>query len=860
MKVIIKRSLLVSSALVSAGLWGQAAYAQAKDSPDTASSGLEEIVVTAQKREQSIQDVPVAVTALSPDTLQVNRVQTVMDLNGLAPGLLARVNAGSTGTPSYTMRGIFASSADPAQDRQVATYIDGVYVGGIRGAVFDLPDIQRIEILRGPQGTLFGRNATVGAVSISTREPYGELKVRAEASAGTHDSRRFRLTVDTPQIGIFSAFATYVHDERRGDVRNVGGGIPLDFTSPLHNLIGKTTSPRWLGSKNAESVFAAVKAEPNDSLKVVYKFDWTHNKNTPDARVPLFNGPLLGGVIALQGGDTTYGGYVMPANPQANKRPDTVNNAFSTPGFNKAMGHNVTINYQATDNLSFKSVTSWRTASALGISSVMGVDGLTVTPGVIAFLPTFPIPVPGLGTVNLPFYTPARAGQLIEGYTGVNYGKYRQFSSELQANYNSQLVTVTAGALYYKSRELSSGLPGSPTNFGLLIALGGIPQAIGAFLTPGGNFAGTVFSQNLSYNTNAPYLLGNVQEKRQTTKSMAAYAQAEIHITPELDVVIGGRVTRDEKSQTFVQGGTYSAAANAIVGTSSITTPFKKTKPTYSVGVNYKVTPDTLVYGKFSTAYLSGGASGPLTFLPETVKSWEAGLKAEFLDRRVRLNLAVYNAKYQNTQSAQGGSNVTSPACGTTGLPVSCSAYGVVVISNGPVRARGFEAELTVAPAEGLTFGGSLAYTDTKWLNPSVLITGGRPVLPSGIPKWMGGVNGQYVSPELSDGSTVLVRLDANYQGKYRGSPFTDVATNTTGGQTTPGQLPYVFTRARWLLNGRIALRDVDMGPVKAEVGLWGRNLTNNKDAVYSLIFGALNVNASYQQARTLGMDVIVNF
>ncbi|KHK89855.1 hypothetical protein LK12_18270 [Novosphingobium malaysiense] len=637
-----------------------------------------------------------------------------------------------------------------------------------------------------------------------------------------------------------------MHDERRGDIRNLGAGTPLDFTSPFHNIIGKTKSPNWLGSKDANSVFAAVKMEPNDSFNLTYKFDWTKNDSTPEARVPLWNGALLSGLVALQAGDTTYGGYYQPPASSSPKRPDAVNNAFAAPGYNKSMGHVITANWQATDSIAVKNITAWRTASALGISSIMGVDGLTVTPAVIAYLGSITL-APGF---TVPAYNASQAGQLIDGYVGVNYGKYSQFSDELQVTYRSRLLTLTAGALYFKSHELASGLPGSPTNFGVLVGLGALAQ---------GNFP--VYLSNLSYDTTSPFLLGNVQEKHQTTQSMAVYTQAEFHLTPKLDAVLGGRITRDKKTQTFVEGGTYDPVSQTVVGASSVTTPFKKTKPSYSIGLNYKLDYSVMVYGKYSTAYLSGGASGPLVFQPETVSSWEAGLKSDWFNHHLRFNLALYTAKYKNLQSAQSGSNVIDAACGTTGDPVSCSAYGVVVISNGNVRSRGFEAEATVAPAAGLTIGGSLAYNDTKWLNPSPQITdGGRPVAPTALPKWMAGVNAQYITPPLFGDASMLFRIDANYQGKYRNSPFLDLATHPADTASDPAQATWEYTASRWILNGRVALRDIEVGPLDAELAVWARNLTNNKDASYMLMFGAQNVNASFQQARTIGVDFIVNY
>ncbi|MDG2003771.1 MAG: TonB-dependent receptor plug domain-containing protein, partial [Novosphingobium sp.] len=168
------------------------------------------IIVTAQKREQNVQDVPIAVTALGEDALVANRVTDITNLTGLAPGLMSRANAGALGSPNIVMRGVSASASQPSQDRQISIYLDGVYLGGQRGVIFDLPDVERIEVLRGPQGTLFGRNATAGAISVVTRDPKGEAGFTQSVTVGNYAQLRTRTTLDTPQFGPFSAFVTYV--------------------------------------------------------------------------------------------------------------------------------------------------------------------------------------------------------------------------------------------------------------------------------------------------------------------------------------------------------------------------------------------------------------------------------------------------------------------------------------------------------------------------------------------------------------------------------------------------------------------------------------------------------------------------
>jgi len=810
------------------------APAQAQDAD--ASSGVGEIIVTAQKREQRLQDVPVAVTAVGQEALQVNRVINVMDLNGLAPGLAARQNAGSLGSPSYTMRGVYASASVPAQDRQISSYIDGVYIGGTRGAVFDLPDLERVEVLRGPQGTLFGRNATAGAVSIITRDPSGELGFRQEVTVGNYSQLRTRTTVETPQMGIFSAYLTYVHDERRGDTRNLGAGTTFDRTASVTG-IGVTKSPKWLGSRNSENIFAALKLTPSDSFSITYKFDRARTDNTPEARAATvinsadFVGGLLAAVYAAQpAGGGSFGPVTLNT---GNKRPKEVNNAWTMPGYVRSSGHNLTMNWQATDSLSFKNVASYREAKALGISTIFGLSGLQFSAGSVLPYAQFAA-ISYLAGQGVNVADPANAalvggtigafagnfapqvGRYFAAYEGQSYGKYWQVSDELQANYTSDFLTLTVGGIWFHSNELSSGVPNMAPN----VAFTPVPSVLP---------------------------LGNVQATRQVTTSIAAYAQGEFHITPQLDLVAGARITKDDKDNKFTFGGTYSTALGAVTGASVTRRTFKKTKPTFSVGLNYKVNDDVLVYGKFSTAYLSGGSAGPLSFKPETVASWEGGVKSEWLDRRLRFNLALYQATYKHSQAAQSGQNVFING-------QSLGQYGVVVVDNGTIKAKGFELEVVAAPVEGLSIGGSFSLSDVDWKSPSVLITQGRPIRPSGISKYMAAVNAQYVTQPLIGDATMLFRIDGNYSSKYASSPFTDLATKT------PLLAPYNKVPARWIWNGRMALRDVPVGPLKGEIGLWGRNLTNNKDIIYSLIFGSISHNGSYQPARTWGVDFIVKY
>jgi iron complex outermembrane recepter protein len=191
--------------------------------PQDVGAKVTDIIVTAQKREQRLQDVPVAVTALGSATLDQIKFHAVEDLTGVSPGLSVRPGQGGAQIPAFTMRGIYGFNTIGA-DQGVALYIDGVYVNSAVGANFDLADIERIEVLRGPQGTLFGRNSIGGAISVITRNPSGKFDFKQQLTYGNYGQFESKTRVDLPRLGPIAASLTYLHNERRGDMQNLGAG------------------------------------------------------------------------------------------------------------------------------------------------------------------------------------------------------------------------------------------------------------------------------------------------------------------------------------------------------------------------------------------------------------------------------------------------------------------------------------------------------------------------------------------------------------------------------------------------------------------------------------------------------------
>ena len=801
---IARSILLATTALAAAGL--ASAPAMAAEEEDT-EGGLGIITVTAQKREQSVQDVPIAVTALSGDTLQANRVVDVTDLSGLAPGVTVRTAAGGSKLPSFTIRGAVSYGVVPGSDKEVSIYLDGVYLSNPRGSIFELPDVERIEMLRGPQGTLFGRNATAGAVSIYTREPNGEFGVRATGTVGNRDHYRVHVGVDLPQFGPFSAYVSYVHNEKRGDIRNLNAGQAWDRTAAATRQVAKIQrSPKWLGSKNADSWFLAVKFESGD-FKTVYRYDDMQADDTPEGTSFLGYNQNLGTLSNFLGAlfsSQTANGFPAVLFATDGLRPKAVNNSFSIPVYQTVSGHSLTSTYVISDRLTAKNIFAYRKSYLFATSAIDGFSGLTITPQAAPLLglPAFLVGSPFVGIASQP------------------ESRSQQTSDELQLNYESDFLTATVGASWFMSRDwtnehrMQSSVSFSPV-----------------FLS--------TFTQR------------GIGETYNKAVSVAAFGQFEFHVTSQIDVILGGRITRDKKTGYFLFGPNPATLRN-------IPFSYKKSKPTFLVGVNYKPTDDILVYAKYSTGFVSGGTVAGIPFAPETVTSWEAGIKAEMLNRKLRANLALFRARYKHVQTAQAAFNFVAQITAITGDPTRAASIGTFVADQGgPVTATGFEFDLTAAPLDGLTMGGSLSYTKTTFKAVSAILisANGGDYQPTFRPKWTAGLWAQYDTPPIGAGDAYIsARVDANWQStiSLRQNPALPAYATFAKGISQ--------IKAYWMVNGRIALKDIELGGVKTTLAVWGKNLTDTREKTFALNLAQIFASANFVPARSYGIDFTIEF
>jgi iron complex outermembrane receptor protein len=777
---------------------------------DEASATLENIVVTAQKREENLQVVPVAVTAVTAQALSAIRFTNVDDLNAIAPGVTVRETLGGDQLPVFTIRGVTAT-ATPLSSSAVALYSDGVYVAQATGALFDLADVERVEVLRGPQGTLFGRNATAGAVNIITKEPSGKFQGHQEFSYGNLNAFRSKTSIDLPKWGLLSASVTYLHDERDGDIKNLGAGTVWHFGPSTDGRYGDRVSPKTLGAHDIDAVAATLKLETESGIKAVYRFNYTHNTFTNDGVTPASMATSFGFAFAP--------GYAVqnPAirSPITTQRPDAVNNAYTTPGTLRVQTHALTITAPITDNISVKNILGFRKVHEDSTSELGGLGGLTAANFVGVQIP---YPIPGLYLINGPAAGAAPTDPVLPIVNNPESDQ-KSFQEELQGNIDTKWVKSTVGYTHFYGHVIEGGfLNNYTTPFG--VGLQGL--AISA----------------LPYFNFTPAKVGVVQD-RLSSFSDALYTQDELHVTSRIDVVGGVRWTKDRK--TGIDGG----ATPPVTAITPIS--YNRHTWTYLGGVNVKVTDDIFAYGKYSTAFISGGQAANIEFAPATAKSWEAGVKADLFDHKLRANLAAFTVKYGQFQILTGPRN----GCPPSAFPQVSLNAAYCVINGGDAKDDGFELEVAAVPMAGLTLEASTAFNDMRFtrVNAGLRASDGTYVAPQ-TPRWTASLAATYQGPDMDSlrGAHFFAHADMEY----------------TSSQFPQASDPYalllaVKIPATALVNARVGLGGFQVGATTIEVAGWVKNLTNNKSEAYAADLGA-DYAAMFQRARTYGVDLKVGF
>lgn len=285
-----------------------------------ATAQIEEVVVTAQKRSESAQEIPIAINAYGSDALEMKGANDISGLATTVPALTFAPYPSSSGALILFMRGQGANDVGQiTKEGAIGMYIDGVYMARPQSSSMDLADIERIEVLRGPQGTLYGRNTTGGAINIHTRKPSGEFAFKEQLTIGNQGRLRSLTTIDLPAVGDVSAKLSYVRSSKDGYVRNRGGN---DY-----------------GEQDQQGARLALRWDISDTLSADYAFEIGDSEDTPI----YYQNDLLAG--------PNY-----PTSPHT-KTPRRANLPTSTTDFS---GHSLTLSWDLSENVSVKSISSYR--------------------------------------------------------------------------------------------------------------------------------------------------------------------------------------------------------------------------------------------------------------------------------------------------------------------------------------------------------------------------------------------------------------------------------------------------------------------------------------------------------------------
>jgi iron complex outermembrane receptor protein len=344
--------LLAASALAAGFAFPAFAQGTAQATQDTATQGgLEEIVVTAERREEKLRDVPIAVTSFNAAALQSRNITDIRGIQGFAPNVSLVQSPGYQTETDLAIRGGVTINPAPYWDPTVGLYVDGVYIPKAIGNVTDMADMDHVEVLRGPQGTLYGRNSLGGAINIVTQKPTGQFEGYLTAGAGDYGSTNFRGNINLPKIGIFSISLSGVLQAHDGYI-NAGPDRKLGL-------------PTWLGkvdSVNSQSGRVAIRAEVTDDITLDYAFDLSYQKDTPNYSQLTRVG--TGGIF-----DPNSAAYLgIPLSQYIQHSPGPSGNATINGGYNgtrvfevaNVRAHSLTATWDVNDELTLKSISSLR--------------------------------------------------------------------------------------------------------------------------------------------------------------------------------------------------------------------------------------------------------------------------------------------------------------------------------------------------------------------------------------------------------------------------------------------------------------------------------------------------------------------
>jgi iron complex outermembrane receptor protein len=700
---------------------------------------VQDIIVTARRRNESIQSTPVAITAIAPNQLESTATVNISQLQGQAPGVVITTQSTGAATANISIRGIAFADVEKSFDPAVGVNVDGVYIGTSTGQLLDFFDIASIEILRGPQGTLFGRNTIAGVINIRRTRPTGEWGGKFQASIGDYQDAALRGVLNVPVIkDVLAAKLFGFHDETHGYLRNA-------FTG------------QHLGRSDNNNFGAAFLLTPTSSFDALLTLEEQKQRFRP------YNGSLL------RPGDV-FCGFVPVGACSGNSTTDqyTIYPGIKPRGYYRARA--ATLEMNLTEGpIKFTSVTSYRESQELQEQD--------------------------FGTVGL--------------YDATRRQKYHQFSEEFRASGKifSNLDYV-AGLYYFDSRYR-------------------LVQSTNVF----GAFAG-------------------LQDTIGKSRSEAAFVDLDWEFLPKLRLSGGGRFTHDTKRNI------NPLIIDPATGDAGVFAKKSWSKFTPKVTLDYRPIDTLMFYATFSRGYRSGGFNGRgQTFFsattpydPETVSAYEGGIKSEFFDRKLSINLAGYYTDYKKIQQ----SSTVTLAGGIGNETIVTNAAGA--------RIHGIEGDLTARPIRNLTLRASAGYTHSHFRGFIVNQPVGTDVRTFDFsavhliyaPKITASFNAEYKLP-ITDRSDVTIAGGYRYLSRYDQQIAADPATPipAAGIIVVARNDPRLRSDRQNLIDASVSYNfKMGAGDQTAHISVFGRNLLDDRGTATAFTVAAFPTLWAFTAAR----------
>jgi iron complex outermembrane recepter protein len=779
----------------------------------TVDSGeLPEVVVTAQFREQRLQDTPIAITAVNAEMLEARGQTSIADVAAQAPNVSLRPQPqnGGSGLIAF-IRGVGQTDFNYALDPGVGVYIDDVYIPTLSSSLLELIDLDRIEILRGPQGTLAGKNSIGGAIKLFGAKPKGDDSGSLRISYGSFNELSVRGMAD---FGVTDTLALRVSGMSRGRDGYVGmldyGQTHPTSNVPQNNARGNGNSDyETMGGQNILATRAALRFTPTDQLEFNLSSDYTREKSQAIPTVLIAAGAVCGqGCTSF---DPTSTAVSSSTNGTADPRTPWLVGKNGA-GINMSCAF-VPAGRYSCDPAS-RDLKGW---DPRFVSYSNFMDASAPLDPNVPFKPYFALPLTTFqgwgfsGTMNY---------QLNDSFELVYIGSYRKYNSKFGQDQDATPIPVAQ-----LDNELNHHAFTSEARLNFKTGSGFLEGTVGAFyLDQKGTYTARV---DLNYVEPVIDFLHGPDTTPSDTK--AVFTTATVHPTEAMSFTGGVRYTEDKKDYTYFRsnpdgsvpsvpacfanppGGSLFSQPNCLLaGLYDITGEFKGDRWDWRAVGDYRFTPDLLAYASISTGFKGGGvnprpyaADQRLPFDPETLTTYEVGFKSDLFARHVRVNGAVFLNKYEDIILGK-------IRCPESVLETPCLRPDNI----GAADVTGAELEASFYPGGGLSFDVSASYLHFKYTSPAsngflVKIIDDEEfetAIPSnGItpytPELSYSVGGQY-DHDIGNG-TLSMRLDGSYQGKL---------------YTTAENTPWSKMDGRFLANARLSWAKTESWKVSLEV------------------------------------------